>query len=97
MANSKNRKKRLKRILLFGTIFVLIDCAIIYAYASTWGQIYAKKKESSVLTQQLETLKEDKKDLKTTVEKLNDPEYMAKYAREKRLYSGKNEYIIRIK
>lgn len=97
MANSKNRKKRLKRILLFGTIFVLIDCAIVYTYASTWGQIYAKKKESSELTQQLETLKEDKKDLKTTVEKLNDPEYMAKYAREKRLYSGKNEYIIRIK
>ena len=97
MANFKNKKKRVKRILLFGTAFLLIDCSIIYTYASTWGQIYNKNNEGKELAIQLNTLKEEKDELKTTVEKLNNPEYMAKYAREKRLYSGKNEYIIRIK
>ena len=35
--------------------------------------------------------------LKSEVNKLKDPVYVAKYAREKFFYSGKNEYIIRMK
>lgn len=34
--------------------------------------------------------------LKDEINKLQDPEYMARYAREKYLYSKKNEIIIKI-
>ena len=38
-----------------------------------------------------------KTSLKVEVNKLKNPEYVAKYAREKFLYSKDNEYVIKIK
>ena len=39
---------------------------------------------------------EDEEDLKDEINRLQDPEYMARYAREKYLYSKKDEIIIKI-
>ena len=38
----------------------------------------------------------DEEELNDEINKLQDPEYMAKYAREKYLYSKKGEIIIKI-
>ena len=38
----------------------------------------------------------EEEDLKSEINKLQDPEYMARYAREKYLYSKKDEIIIKI-
>ena len=97
MAKSKNHVKRVKRIILFGLICLFVDGCILYSYSNTWGQIAAKKKEKETLLVELDKLKGENKDLESTSLKLQDPEYIARYAREKRLYSGKNEYIIKIK
>ena len=48
------------------------------------------------LTKQLETLKEDEKILSDDVKKLKDPEYAARYAREKYLYSKTDEKIFKL-
>ncbi len=97
MAKSQNRIKRIKRIFIFGLICIAVDGCILYSYSNTWGQIAAKKKEKEKLIVELDQLKEENADLESTSQKLQDPEYIARYAREKRLYSGKNEYIIKIK
>lgn len=74
-----------------------INAYIIYSVGSVLKDAYVMKSEEKKLTQQLEDLKEEEEELKVEVNKLQDPEYVAKYAREKYLYSGKGEYIIRIK
>ena len=55
------------------------------------------KKEQQELSGTLVELKEKEETLKAEVNKLQDPDYIAKYAREKFMYSGDGEYIIRIK
>ena len=44
----------------------------------------------------LADLEEQEEILKTDIQRLEDPEYVAKYAREKYLYSKEGELIIRI-
>ena len=55
------------------------------------------KNENKELNVKLGNLKEEEEVLKSEVKKLKDPVYVAKYAREKFLYSGDDEYIIRMK
>ena len=42
-------------------------------------------------------LKEEAEELKIEINQLNDPEYLAKYARENYSYSKEGEYIIKLK
>lgn len=93
----KNNKKTKKRICLLIFICLIINGAIFYSLGKVWQNIYEKKLEKESLTANLTNLKEDEEKLKVEVNKLKDPAYIAKYAREKFLYSGKNEYIIKIK
>ena len=60
-------------------------------------EIGEKTKEKGELTQKLEDLKDEEKILTDDVEKLKDPEYAARYAREKYFYSKDGEIILRIK
>lgn len=93
----KKVKGNSKRILLMFLVCSAINAYIVYSVGSVLKDAYVMKSEEKQLTQQLEELKEEEEELKVEVNKLQDPEYVAKYAREKYLYSGKGEYIIRIK
>lgn len=93
----KSKKKAKKRLFFLGIICLAVNFAVFYSLGNVWKQIYEKNKESKDLTLELTQLKEKEEELKVEVNKLNNPDYVAKYAREKFLYSGKNEYIIKIK
>ena len=56
-----------------------------------------KNKEKEFYTQELSKLKEEEEYLNMEVEKLKDPDYVARYAREQFLYSKDGEFNIRIK
>ena len=56
-----------------------------------------KHKEKEFYTQELSKLKEEEEYLNMEVEKLKDPDYVARYAREQFLYSKDGEFNIRIK
>lgn len=58
--------------------------------------IYHLQKEEKKLTQNLSSLKYDEKLLKTEIEKLKDPDYLARYARENYLYSKDGEIVIKV-
>ena len=71
-------------------------CTVALSISKLWSEIYQKYKEKKDLDQKLVELKSQEKELKVDVEKMQDPEYIARYLREKYLYSKDGEYIIRI-
>ena len=87
-------KKRKTVLLLLFCIAVLF--AVYHNIISTLKQVDVLRKEKKELALKLNDLKEQGETLKVEANKLQDSEYVAKYAREKFLYSGKNEYIIKI-
>lgn len=92
--NVKNRKRR--RVVLTSIFCFFIIGLSIVSSVSNISKIREKKLEKKALMKQLEVLKEEQKTLSDDVEKLKDPEYAARYAREKYLYSKYDEKILKI-
>ena len=89
-------KKSALRFLVFGVACIGIIFALILTISKLWTEIYTKYKEKKELEIKLVKLKNEEKELSLDVEKMQDPEYIARYLREKYFYSKKGEYIIRI-
>lgn len=100
MANSKTIKKKAKkqtfRFLVFGVACLFIIGGILTTLTKVWINIYAKYKEKKELEDKILVLKEEEEKLTIDVDRLQDPEYVARYLREKYFYSKNGEYIIRI-
>ena len=83
-------------------IFILIVSVIILiavmsiSVSKVIVQIYDKYNEASELEEKLADLKDNEEKLESEINRLQDPEYLARYAREKYFYSKENELIIRI-
>ncbi len=92
----KASKKDKRRILLL--LIILIPLLVLFI-SNMWkygAQIFKNiktKEELDVVYK--EKLKEEEK-LQSEIIKLQDPEYIARYAREKYLYSKDGEIIIKI-
>ena len=91
----KKRQAR-RRFVLFFLIYLFIAVVLIHNIGSSFMQIYEKTKEKNELQQKLSELIDKEEELKGTVNKLQNPDYIARYAREKYLYSKDGEIIIRI-
>ena len=92
----KVNKGAKRRLLLFFSIFVILVSYVGYSTYDYWKQIYNNRKETKELEKKYNELLADKEILENDVVKLQDPEYVAKYAREKYLYSKDGELIIKI-
>ncbi len=95
MANKLTAKERRRVIFTSILCFFIIGLSVISSIDNVI-KIGEKKKEKRELTKQLETLKEDETTLTDDVDKLKNPEYAARYAREKYLYSKNGEKILKI-
>ena len=97
MAKNKKKinKKAKTRIFLFFIIFGSIITSLSYSFFSNVSKIIEIKNEKQALNDKLVTLKEEDK-LNSDIKKLKDPEYVARYAREKYMYSKDGELIIRL-
>ena len=60
-----------------------------------WLKIMANKKELSILETSYKELVDNEEALKAEVQKLQNPEYLERYAKEKFLYTKDREIIIR--
>lgn len=96
MAKRKKVKKKAKRLATFGLISVLLITFISITLFSVFVEIVKKFEEKNNLESELILLEEKEKELENNVNKLEDPEYLARYAREKYFYSKDGELIIRI-
>jgi len=89
-------KKGVLRFFVFGISCIALSVFILMSFSKVWAQIYGKYQEKKDLDKKLVLLKEEEVKLTTDVEKMQDPEYVARYLREKYFYSKDGEYIIRI-
>lgn len=96
MPTNRVTKKAQRRFLLLGSLSIVIITLVIVSISTYWMQIYRKGLEKKFLVEQINNLKEQEIELKVEVQKLQDPNYIARYAREKYLYSKDGEFIIRI-
>ena len=93
---SLKTKKMQRRMLIFGVSSFIIIIAITFTIGSYWVEIYEKYQENKNLEVKLADLKEKELKLRLDAERLQDPDYIARYAREKYLYSKDGEFIIKI-
>lgn len=93
----KVTKKDRRRITLLIIIFIPLLTIFVSNMFSYWSQIYSNIKEKKELELLYREILEEEETLKSEIVKLQDDEYVARYAREKYLYSKDGEIIIKIK
>ena len=92
----KISKKAKRRLVVLTLVFLGVIVSLISTVYNDWSQIMANTKESKELRNQYEELLKSEESLESEVTKLQDPEYIARYAREQFFYSGEGEIIIRL-
>lgn len=97
----KGMKKRVakrtkRRLSVFGTLSLVIILYFSVTLIYNIYNIYDLKKQKYELEVKYEKLKEEADNLEIEISKLNNPDYLARYAREKYSYSKEGEYIIKI-
>lgn len=94
---TKKKKKNVRvRLLLFFLVFGSIIGSLSYSFFSNVSKIIEIKNEKVALKEKLVDLKGEEDKLNSDIKKLRDPEYVARYAREKYMYSKDGELIIRL-
>ncbi len=90
----KKSKKQTLRFLVFGIACLFVIGAVLTSITKVWVNIYAKYKEKSDLEKEFLSLKEEEEKLTVDVERLQNPEYIARHLREKYFYTKEGEYVI---
>ena len=90
------RKKVRRNFIIISLIYLVLGFLLMQTVVKTAYELYTKTKEKKEFQEELSLLKEKEDELKGQVNKLQDPDYIARYAREKYLYSKDGEIIIRI-
>lgn len=96
MARRKKNKKAIRRVLLLGVSSIIIIFITTYTIGKYWVEIYNKYQEKENLEKKLVLLKEKEEELQADANRLQDPDYIARYAREKYFYSKDGEFILKI-
>lgn len=96
MRKKKMTKKSKRRLMIFGIpslLCIIYFCVTFVSYIYNYSSL---KNEEKKLNEELVALREEKKQLKNEIQKLNDPDYIIRYAKEKYLYSTEGEYVIKL-
>ena len=89
-------KKNAKRMLVFGLFSFIIITFVLMTLSNIVSQIVEKYKEAHELEERMLLLEKNEKELNNEILKLQDSDYLARYAREKYFYSKDGELIIRL-
>ena len=89
-------KKEKKRLFIISVLIIALLGSLVNSVTDKWTKIVENTSEISALSESYEKLLEDEIKLANEVEKLHDSDYVARYAKEKYMYSKEGETIIRI-
>ncbi len=89
-------KKTKRRLTCLSGIILLLVVMIISSVFKDLCQVVKNKNEIAILTNKYTNLLHDEESLQSEITKLQDSDYVARYAREKYLYSRPNEVIIKL-
>lgn len=90
------RKHKIKKNILRATIAVIFMFLMSMSVVSVFAKVVSLNQEKTILKRELTLIQEEKTYLEGELERLKDDEYIARYAREKYLFSKEGEYIIKI-
>lgn len=83
-----------RRLIILVPVTLLVVGYFLISLGYYTYKIYNLKVEEKKLEQQLNDLEEDEDNLKTSIEKFQNPDYLARYARENYHYSKDGELVI---
>jgi len=92
----KKSTKAKKRFLVLSILFLGVVGFSVASIFQDWLQIANNKQEIVRLTAYYSDLLEEQESLNSEVTKLHDTDYVARYAREKYMYSLPGEFIIKL-
>lgn len=96
MLKKKVSGKARKRFVALSILFVGIVGFSFVSIFKDWMQIASNKQQLATLNNYYADLLEEEESLTSEVTKLHDEDYVARYAREKYMYSLPGEIIIKI-
>lgn len=85
-----------KRFMVLAILFLGIVSFSVATIFNDWMMIVSNKQELASLNSYYEELLLEEESLSSEVTKLHDTDYIARYAREKYMYSLPGEFIIKI-
>ena len=97
---AKKRKYTVKtksRMFIIFVFFIAIIVTLGYTLFFNVCQIVDLKLKMSDLNEEKVVLENEEKVIQADIKRLQDPEYIARYAREKYFYSKEGEIILRLK
>ncbi|MBQ7032022.1 MAG: septum formation initiator family protein [Bacilli bacterium] len=93
---ARTSKKEKKRLFLITIAIITLLALLIGSVYSDWKQILKNRRTEVELTQKYEELLENELKLSAEITKLQDDEYLARYAKEKYMLSAEGDTIIKI-
>lgn len=96
MAKYKKKLKPRSSAIIFGLGSIVTIVFVVFTMGKCWMEIIDKYQEKKELEKELTYLKEKEEELQVDAEKLQNPDYVARYAREKYLYSKDGEIVLQI-
>lgn len=96
MEKKRITKKVKRRLTFLSSMILFLIIAIIASVFNDLCQILKNKNEYVLLNAKYDNLLHDAESLQSEITKLQDNDYVARYAREKYLYSLPNEVIIKL-
>lgn len=94
--NKRVTKATKRRLTLFGTLSIISIVYFAFTLSYHIYTIYDLNHQKESLEATYAKLQDEAENLQIEINKLNNPEYLARYAREKYSYSKDGEYIIKI-
>lgn len=91
----RKSKKEKRRVVMISFLVISLSAFLVKSVFSDWVQILNNNRQIHLLNNQKKVLLDEEASLKAETTKLENPEYVARYAREKYLYSAPDELIIR--
>ena len=92
----KKTKKEKKRLFVISVVIILLVVSLVSSVAGDWTKILENKSKITSLNKQYNDLLSEEEKLVSEVTKLQDDDYIVRYAKEKFLYSENGELIIRM-
>ena len=96
MTKVKKVNKRKLRTFILAILSLVVIFGVTFSIGRYWIEIFDKYQEKKELDKQLTILKEKEEELQVDAKKLQNQDYVARYAREKYSYSKDGEYILQI-
>ena len=92
----KKTKKEKKRLFVISAVIILLIISLVSSVAGDWTKIMENKSKITSLNKQYNDLLSEEEKLVSEVTKLQDDDYIVRFAKEKFLYSENGELIIRM-